>query len=226
MKMYRQSIYVLLACSVLTGCIGNDFVFDEVDPVLRITTSIDTMQINTTLQFEQMYLNNIGVEESVNATWVSSDESVIAISTDGLAEALQEGSSVIATEYHTADGMLRDEITVYVGQTASTGGASASGVIQTTSSYLLEGDFTIQETENGIRIEIAENYRASTALPGLYVYLTNNKNTTANALEIGAVQVFSGAHQYDIPNVKVSDYSHILYFCKPFNVKVGDGEIR
>lgn len=223
----KKGFYLsIISCLFIMGCIGNDFVFDEVDPELRITSNIDTMKIGTSLQLEHMYLNNVGAEEMISPTWSSADETVISISTDGLAEALQEGSSLISIEYTSDTGTLRDEKTVYVGQNESTGGTSASGVIQTTSSYLLEGDFSIEERDSGIRIEIAENYRASTALPGLYVYLTNNKNTTANALEIGAVQVFSGAHHYDIPNVGVNDYSHILYFCKPFNVKVGDGEIQ
>ncbi|MEM9549152.1 MAG: hypothetical protein AAGA77_24405, partial [Bacteroidota bacterium] len=63
-------------------------------------------------------------------------------------------------------------------------------------------------------------------LPGLYVYLTNNRNTTANALEIGAVEVFNGAHTYTVEDVGINDYKFLLYFCKPFNVKVGDGEIN
>ena len=98
--------------------------------------------------------------------------------------------------------------------------------INTTSSYALTGDFTITEDGNGgINLVFADNYNASTALPGLYVYLTNNPSTTTGSLELQKVQTFQGAHTYSIPNVGVNDYSHVLYFCKPFNVKVGDGEI-
>ncbi len=101
-----------------------------------------------------------------------------------------------------------------------------SGVIQTTSSYVMEGDFEIRIEAGQLLIDIADNYWASFALPGLYVYLTNNPNTTANALEIGAVEVFNGVHQYLVNDVGLNDYNYLLYFCKPFNVKVGDGEIQ
>lgn len=221
------SYFVILFALVFVGCIGDDFVLDEVDPVLRITTSVDTMQINTMLQFEQMYLNNVGAEENVMTTWSSTDPSVISISTDGLAEALMEGSSVIKVSYPSNGDVLSDELLVNVGQNAtSMGNDSVEGMIQTTSSYVLKGDFTLEEMDGGLRLSLADNYQASTALPGLYIYLSNNKNSIANAMEIGAVEVFSGAHQYDISNAGINDYSYILYFCKPFNVKVGDGTIQ
>jgi len=60
----------------------------------------------------------------------------------------------------------------------------------------------------------------------LYVYLTNNPSTTAGALEIGKVTVFEGTHIYTIEgDIPLNQYNYLLYFCKPFNVKVGDGEI-
>ena len=46
------------------------------------------------------------------------------------------------------------------------------------------------------------------------------------ALEIGAVETFNGAHSYVIENTDISEYEFILYFCKPFVVKVGDGQIN
>nr|HQU58856.1 hypothetical protein [Saprospiraceae bacterium] len=75
-------------------------------------------------------------------------------------------------------------------------------------------------------LEIADNYRASTSLPGLYLYLTNNPATVNNALEVGKVAVFDGAHSYHISGVGINDYDYLLYWCKPFSVKVGDGEMQ
>jgi len=75
-------------------------------------------------------------------------------------------------------------------------------------------------------LDIAGNYEASTALPGLYVYLSNNPNSTSGSYEIGEVTVFNGAHSYTLPSsVDISDYKYILYWFKPFNVKVGDSTI-
>ena len=47
-----------------------------------------------------------------------------------------------------------------------------------------------------------------------------------NAFEIGRVATFSGVHSYTIPNKGINDYNYIVYFCKPFNVKVGHGQIN
>ena len=56
--------------------------------------------------------------------------------------------------------------------------------------------------------------------------MTNNPNTASGAKEIQKVTVFNGAHKYIITNTKINDFNHLLYWCKPFGVKVGDGEIN
>ncbi|MCR9287286.1 MAG: hypothetical protein NXI23_07895 [Bacteroidetes bacterium] len=219
----------LLSCLMiiaLSSCIKDDFINDTIDPVLRITNPIDTIAESTTFQFEAMYLNNVGLEEVITQTWQSSQPNVIQISNDGLAEALQPGSSVISVEYTDGSNTLRDEIEVHVGETTIVVSTDKIGSIATTSSYKLTGDFSLKEDGSDLILEFANNYEASTALPGLYVYLTNNNTTTSNALEIGKVATFSGAHSYTIPNTGINDFKYVLYFCKPFNVKVGDGEIQ
>ena len=123
---------------------------------------------------------------------------------------------------------MSDAIEVVVSKEEVTGNPSEerSGAIRTTSSYLLEGSFTLRQDGNDIVLEFADNYRASTSLPGLYVYLTNNPSTSNNAFEIGRVETFEGAHSYRISGVGLNDYDYLLYWCKPFSVKVGDGEME
>lgn len=100
------------------------------------------------------------------------------------------------------------------------------GEIKSTSSYVLEGNYRYEHNGTQIILSLDETYRASTALPGLYVYLANNPNTVVGAYEIGAVTVFEGAHQYELPvAIEIMDYKYILYWCKPFNVKVGEAQI-
>ena len=82
---------------------------------------------------------------------------------------------------------------------------------------------TLTEDGDDLLLQIGEDYEASSSLPGLYLYLTNNINSTANAFEIGMVDTFAGAHTYRIEDIGVNDYDHVLYYCKPFRVKVGDG---
>ncbi len=221
----KQFIFLLAIALSMQGCIGDDFVFDTVAPILRITSNVDTIGINESFQFESMYLNNIGVEEAASVSWQSSAPEIISIDETGLATALAEGSSIISAEVSIENELIRAEKEVHVGANTVEVANMKSGEIQTTSSYKLQGSFTLSTDGDDAILEFGEDYEASTALPGLYIYLTNNPSTTANAIEIGAVEVFSGEHSYTIPNVGLNDYSHILYFCKPFNVKVGDGEI-
>lgn len=224
--MTSFKILTLAAALLLFGCIKNDYVDDKVDPELRITSTVDTIALGSTYQFESMYLNNVGQEENVTVQWYSSAPSIISINeNDGLAEAHEEGSTTITAEY-SADGVvLQDSRLVHVGENTTSGSGEKSGSIATTSSYNLSGDFVLRQEGEDLILEFAENYEASTALPGLYVYLSNNKNTVANAFEVAKVEVFSGVHSYTIEGVGINDYSYLLYFCKPFNVKVGDGEI-
>ena len=214
----------LTVITLFSACIGDDFVEDTVDPVLRITTVVDTIQKGEQFQFTAMYLNNVGQEETVAKTWESNNTSVITIDNNGLATAIEEGDATITVSFNDGPTTITDEINVSVGDQTVVQPASRTGSIRVTSNYILEGNFELSEDNGELTLKIDDTYRASAGLPGLYIYLTNNPNTTSGAYEIGKVDVFSGAHQYVINDgVGLNDYSHILYFCKPFNIKVGDG---
>ena len=100
------------------------------------------------------------------------------------------------------------------------------GEIISTSSYILEGNFRYEHNGTQITLSLDENYRASTSLPGLYLYLGNNPNTVNGAIEIAKVNVFNGAHEYILPpSIELADYKYLIYWCKPFSVPVGEGTI-
>ena len=100
------------------------------------------------------------------------------------------------------------------------------GEIISTSSYILEGNFRYEHNGTQITLSLDENYRASTSLPGLYIYLGNNPNTVNGAIEIAKVTVFNGAHEYILPpSIELADYKYLIYWCKPFSVPVGEGTI-
>lgn len=225
----KYTLFTLSIFSVLIGigCIGDDIVFDTVDPVIRIDNAVDTIAIDSQYQFQFSFLNNIGMKEEIsNAIWSSSDPGIIEISNDGLATAIETGSATIRVEANLDDGTtVKDEHTVAVGKRTVIETQSRTGTIRTTSSYTLEGSFELSEKNDGLVLSIGNDYKASTSLPGLYIYLTNNPNTTNGALELSKVTVFQGAHSYEIPaDVELNEYKYVLYYCKPFNVKVGDGE--
>lgn len=99
------------------------------------------------------------------------------------------------------------------------------GQIRTTSSYTLEGNFRYEYNGTQIILSLDDTYRAS-SLPGLYLYLTNNPNSPEDGYEVGAVSVFSGEHIYTLPaSIGLMDYKYLLYWCKPFRVKVGDAQL-
>lgn len=210
---------------VMVACIGDDLVFDEVDPIIRIMNPVDTIEINSTYQFEVVFLNNIGQEEQLDGySWNSSAPEIISIDNSGLATAVSAGSAEISVVANTPEGLtLRDAKLIAVGNSTVLSSGNRTGTLRTTSSYALEGKFTLEEIPGGVKLSFGEDYKASSALPGLYIYLTNNPNSNSNALEIGKVTTFSGAHLYEIMNVGLTEYSHLLYYCKPFSVKVGDG---
>lgn len=217
-----------LFLALLSGCIGNDYILDAVDPVLRIMNPVDTLGLNDSYAFEFVYLNNVGQEDpNVSVSWSSSMPEVISIDQNGLATAVKVGTASIIASANLGDTlMLNDSLEVFVGDNTVTSSSDRTGTLKTTSSYTLEGDFTLSEDEGGeLVLSLAENYKASQGLPGLYAYLTNNPSTTNGAVEIGEVKTFSGAHTYRIPSgVELKEYQYLLYFCKPFNVKVGDGK--
>jgi len=227
MKPFKFIFLIVLLNSTIS-CIGEDIVDDFVEPSLKINNPLSSLAVGETYQFEATYLNNVGLEEKVELTWSSSDESVISIDTSsGLAIGVSNGDAVIsvATKDKTLVSSIESPLMI-TGETVEQNQAR-SGTIVTTSSYLLTGDFSIEETaSNVLRLSILENYKASTALPGLYIYLSNNPNTINGALEIGPVSVFNGAHSYDISDVTLNQYNYILYWCKPFSVKVGEGLIN
>ncbi len=230
MKNFSPSrLLCLLPLFLLSACIGDDFVDDRVDPELRLTARVDTIGFEESFQFSATYLNNIGQIEQLPVQWTSSDETIISIDPTGLATGLQTGDAVI-----TAEVLLSGQAAVSASHQVAVGEQTVvvvepttrTGNIVTTSSYLLRGGFEMQAVGSDLVIDFAGNFAADTGLPGLYVYLTNNPNTTNGALEIGPVTTFSGAHQITVPNADLATYSYLLYFCKPFNVKVGDGEIQ
>lgn len=100
------------------------------------------------------------------------------------------------------------------------------GQIRTTSSYTPEGNFRYEHNGTQIILSLDDTYCASSSLPGLYLYLTNNPNSPEDGYEVGAVSVFSGEHSYTLPaSIGLMDYKYLLYWCKPFRVKVGDAQL-
>ncbi|MCL7764750.1 Ig-like domain-containing protein [Polaribacter sp. Z014] len=192
---------------------------------ISINNPIEELNINNTHQYTTTYTNSSGETENTTITWQSSNTNVITVTNTGLITAIAPGEAVITATVSSSNNTLtiQDTVTV-IGNTTQ----EKTGTLKTSSSYELKGGFTLKEipNTNDLELTIDENYKASDRLPGLYLYFTNNINTVANAKEIEKVTVFKGAHTYIIKNTGINDFSHLLYWCKPFGVDVGNGEIK
>jgi len=228
MRKYPILFFSLLL-SLLSSCIGDDIIADEVPERLRVNNKIDSLKLGDSFQFEVMFFNNIGQQEERQVDWITSDANIISVNPTGLATAHEMGSATITATVNLPDkAPVVDQFEVVVSDqtTEVESDGIRKGNIKTTSSYLLEGEFEFFEEGGNLRLVFGDDYKASTALPGLYVYLTNNPNTITGAYEIGEVTTFSGTHFYELPlEVGLDTYNYVLYFCKPFRVKVGDGEM-
>lgn len=227
--MKTKIIGALLLPFILAGCIGDDIIFDEVEAQVRFVLSVDTLGVDDSFQFEVRYTNQIGEVEEPALTWISSDTSLLTVDDTGLATGIAKGDAYLVCEVEISDRpTVRDTAFVVIaGETGMQNLATErTGTLRTTSSYVLEGAFKLKEEGSGLVLELESDYKASSSLPGLYVYLTNNPNSTNGAYEIGKVRTFSGSHSFDISGVNLNDFDYVLYFCKPFGVKVGDGKFE
>ncbi|MEL6675389.1 MAG: DM13 domain-containing protein [Bacteroidota bacterium] len=226
MKQQRSLWGLALAAMVLvSSCIGDDFIDDSIAEQLRITAQVDSLAIGDSFQLEASFFNRLGAEEAVSLNWTSLDPNLVEVSSAGLMTGLAEGDArVTAWTERTNGDNVSDTLDVHIGQTTSGGVTARAGMLQTTSSYRLVGDFMMEQVGDKLVLSLDENYEASSSLPGLYLYLTNNPSTINNAVEVSKVTIFKGAHEFEISDVDLSEYNYVLYWCKPFGVKVGEGK--
>ncbi len=227
----KNYFLLFIITTLFISCIGDDIIDDAVPERLTINNLVDSIQVSSTYQFDATFFNNVGQIDNRAVTWMSTNEAVMSIDNQGLASANIIGEATVIASVQSDDNTtLETEHTLWVieGETVVVEEPTErSGQVNTTSSYALTGDFTLKDLDNGqLDLIFEDNYEASAALPGLYIYLSNNPNSTNGAFEIGRVDIFSGAHSYLIDGVGIEDFSYVLYFCKPFNVKVGDGLIN
>lgn len=233
MSILPRLLPFLFFAVLMTGCIGDDIVEDYVQPQIRITNPISEIEAGTNYQFESSFLNNVGREEAVMPEWTSSATDLLTIDQNGLATAVAEGDVVVTLSFMDEFGETADrayDVAVGASTVIVEEPMFRTGRVETTTFYDLEGDFTLaelpEEEEGDLKLSFGNDYVADNGLPGLFVYLSNNPNSTSGAFEIGEVSTFSGAHEYIISGVDLAEYRFVLYFCKPFNVKVGDGAIE
>ena len=199
---------------------------DRIPAEIRITNPILSLEIEQTHQYQAKYFDFVGREISEKPfVWESSDPAVASVSHQGLVSAVGEGSAIITvTSEDDLGNVISATDKLEVSDNTQTENMIITGTLQTTSSYLLRGSFRLEKTEASFTLYIEDDYQADRGLPRLVVFLSNNRNSVADAYRVGEVRVFSGAHSYDLPSeFGLMDYRYLLYWCEPFNVDVGEG---
>ncbi|MFT4678471.1 MAG: hypothetical protein ACI84C_001837 [Flavobacteriales bacterium] len=223
--MRLSLLFFSMSSLLLFGCIGDDYIDDFVSPGVRITNPADTLALGSTYQFEATFFDGVGLPQENTLIWTSSEETIISISDDGLAEALLDGESLITVAVSDNPSVSSSKL-IATGLNTVLPAQERTASVASTSSYALEGDCILHFEGTQLVLEFESNFSTSDELPGLFVYLSNNPNSIVGAYEIAPVTTFNGAHSYDIPSsIGLYDYNHVLFFCAPFNVKVGVGSL-
>jgi hypothetical protein len=227
LSLFHFSCCIILTCSFLS-CIGDDYLDDAVDPELRIETTVDTLAVGASIKMGAVFFNNVGREESIAITWQSSEDQIATVDSEGLVLGISKGEVEISAEVSYQSKSILSKRKLVVDQnTVENQIDQRMGTLRTTSTYRLAGDFILKSESDELVLSFADNYITDDVLPGLYIYLTNNLNSISGAHEIARVETFEGAHSYTISSdIKINDFKYVLYYCKPFRVKVGDGKIE
>ena len=171
-------------------------------------------------------------ETSTTTTDTSTSTSETSTATSETSTATSD-TSTATTESSTSTSETSDTTTTTTESSTSTtdnGIVTAvqffEGQIYSTSGYVLQGNYRYENNGTQIILSLDETYRASSSLPGLYLYLTNNPNSPEDGYEVEKVPVFAGAHSYTLPmSIGLMDYKYLLYWCKPFRVEVGEAQL-
>lgn len=223
----------LIFCSLtLSSCIQEDIIDDSVPEEVRIISSFTTLKVGEMATLNASFFNNIGEIEDNSFIWFSSNATVLSIDpATSIITANAEGTSIISVKAIGKTGELTDsQVIEVVADNSNSIDTPKKGTFSKTTSYKAAGDFEITKTSNGIKIDLASNYVADTSLPGFALFLTNNPNSLANALQIDAYDDADGAHYtgaftYNIENVGLNDYKYLVQWCRPFSILTGKAEI-
>ncbi|MDO3693320.1 Ig-like domain-containing protein [Wenyingzhuangia sp. chi5] len=232
MKLLKL-VFLLLFVG-LNSCIQEDIVDDAVPEELRIISSVNTLKVGDVVKLQASYFNNVGEKENKNIVWETSNSNVLFI--DALTTnitALAEGTATITVKTTGSSGELTDSEIIMVvkdGVVVMPSENTKKGTIAPTASYVAAGDFEISKTTNGIQIILDDNYVADESLPGFALFLTNNPNSLANALQIDAYDDVDGTHYkgaftYILDGVGINDYQYLVQWCRPFSILVGKATI-
>lgn len=221
---FLKNSWVVLVILLMQGCIKDTFLDDRVDPSFSIVSYASSLKQADSFQFEARFLDEVGRPAIKQWSWSTKQDTVLLVSNAGVVEGLNYGEAQVYVEMDEAP-FLKDSLLVTIGDTTILASSDRRGVLKSSSSYALRGDFILVQDGAELRLDLLETFYTSDAIPGLFVYLSNNPNSIDQAYEIGRVTQFAGAHSYLFSGPDLRDFSYVLFYCKPFNARVGHGQM-
>lgn len=181
-----------------------------------ITGNSTNLTTGQTQQLQAKAYNINGNEQlNISFTWLSSDNSVLSVNSNGLVEAISPGSAFITASTGSVSSQPF-QITVK--------GNTRTGMFQKNPSqdHVVSGGATLKENNNGtLTLEFDSNF-ASSSGPDVRVYLSGSESITGNSFEVGSLKSTSGQQTYTLPaSINLNSYDYVLIHCVPFNITFG-----
>jgi len=223
--LFRFVALLVLSNSILCSCIGTDVLEQvTVEPILRITSQVVSIQQGSQFKFEYIYFNQYSEKEPAPVQWHSSNINILEIDSAGLASAISQGSASIITTYNN----LSDTVDVVVTMEAIKDTTSSrTGSFTGLNNYAVSGGVSMEyDASNNLVVVFGSDFNSDSG-PGLYVYLSNSNNSVAGGHSLGPLKSNTGVQTYPVSgSVSLNTYNYVLIHCQPFNVPFGWAELK
>jgi|GEM_PF-2899258 len=216
------------------------------DPKITITNLVKVINVNNSdgILLSAVFQNIKNEVEEVPFTWISSNESILTVSTSGLIKPVTKGSVQVTVNTNFNDEDISFKIPIEVAEKDEVekvevpvkpdSNSLGSGQFQTNSSYPISGSFEIVNQGGKNVIKLSDNFNAD-GVPDLVIYLSNSITSNAGApalaenSNVTSLPDFKvkGAQTIAIPDtINPADFKNVLLYCRRFGVKVGFGIIN
>lgn len=191
--------------------------------VVKISTARSTLFPGQKTQMEISIQNIAGQELQGKAVqWFSENEVIASVDQNGLVTGVKFGKTDIHAK---VAGVKSNPITVSVAV------QQVSGTFVPAGGYRAKGMAFINDENGKLILRLSEDFETSFAL-GTFIYLSNSTNgqeVRASGLEVAEIRT-NGRHTFDLsakfPDLKITDYTHVIIFCKPAAVTFGFAEMK
>ncbi|GAB4414853.1 MAG: hypothetical protein OHK0039_23040 [Bacteroidia bacterium] len=214
---------MLAVATTLSACVGTDYVDLGTSSTLRIELTTQTLTAGEEVALRATLTDTQGATLTVDASWQSSDTSIVAI--DGnLLLARRAGQTLLVARYLD----LVDSVVVFVSDAGTSLLLQRQGVFMDgQGSYMADGQARLVQTAaGGLQLVFESDFRVSNG-PSIYVFLANKtsgpfayeqggQRITVESAQITSARLtsFQGMRTYDLPaDIDLEDYDYVVLYC-------------